>query len=118
MLLKILPSLGWRQRFWAVLTFGVLTCVIDGQQQRRVIGFDAEGRITIQVQSNHEQLNIRKLKENESKASQTSVIGCCIFTTNSFISHSGRGGCPVLKVDTHSAHVRRTKESWEDQKAG
>ena len=25
---------------------------------------------------------------------------------------------PVLKVDAHGAHVRRTKESWEDQKAG
>ena len=23
---------------------------------------------------------------------------------------------PVLKVDAHGAHVRRTKESWEDQK--
>ena len=29
----------------------------------------------------------------------------------------GRAG-PVLKVDAHGAHVRRTKESWEDQKAG
>ena len=28
------------------------------------------------------------------------------------------GGGPVLKVDAHGAHVRRTKESWEDQKAG
>ena len=25
---------------------------------------------------------------------------------------------PVLKIDAHGAHVRRTKESWEDQKAG
>ena len=25
--------------------------------------------------------------------------------------------CPVLKIDAHGAHVRRTKESWEDQKA-
>ena len=24
----------------------------------------------------------------------------------------------VLKVDAHGAHVRRTKESWEDQKDG
>ena len=28
------------------------------------------------------------------------------------------GWGPVLKVDAHGAHVRRTKESWEDQKAG
>ena len=25
---------------------------------------------------------------------------------------------PVLEIYAHSAHVRRTKESWEDQKAG
>ena len=25
---------------------------------------------------------------------------------------------PVLEIDAHGAHVRRTKESWEDQKAG
>ena len=25
---------------------------------------------------------------------------------------------PVLKVDAHGAHVRGTKESWGDQKAG
>ena len=25
---------------------------------------------------------------------------------------------PVLKVDAHGAHVRETKESWGDQKAG
>ena len=41
-----------------------------------------------------------------------------------FLAISG-SGCPkkapltpVLKVDAHCAHVRRTKESWEDQKAG
>ena len=28
------------------------------------------------------------------------------------------GWGPVLKVDAHGAHVQRTKESWEDQKAG
>ena len=27
-------------------------------------------------------------------------------------------GAPVLEIDAHGAHVRRTKESWEDQKAG
>ena len=40
----------------------------------------------------------------------------------SAISGSGRPKkaplTPVLKVDAHCAHVRRTKESWEDQKAG
>ena len=41
--LKILPSS-------VVLTLGLLAAVVSGQQQRRVIGFDAEGRITIQVQ--------------------------------------------------------------------
>ena len=25
---------------------------------------------------------------------------------------------PVREIDAHGAHVRRTKESWEDQKAG
>ena len=79
MLLEILPLLGWKQRFRAVLTFGVLTCVIDGQQQRRVIGFDAEGRITIQVQSIHQLLNIRKLKAKESKASQISSYKVSCF---------------------------------------
>ena len=41
--LKILPSS-------VLLTLGLLAAVVSGQQQRRVIGFDAEGRITIQVQ--------------------------------------------------------------------
>jgi len=39
--LKILPSS-------VLLTLGLLAAVVSGQQQRRVIGFDAEGRITIQ----------------------------------------------------------------------
>ena len=49
--LKILPS-GVRSKCQvsAILTLGLLTAMIRGQQQRRVIGFDAEGRITIQVQ--------------------------------------------------------------------
>ena len=50
MLLKILPSVRSTHHVSAILTLGVLAVVISGQQQRRVIGFDAEGRITIQVQ--------------------------------------------------------------------
>ena len=42
--LKILPKSAM------LLTLGLLAAAISGQQQRRVIGFDAEGRITIQVQ--------------------------------------------------------------------
>ena len=51
--LKILPSwvnLSNCQVSRAILALGLLTVIVSGQQQRRVIGFDAEGRITIQVQ--------------------------------------------------------------------
>ena len=35
-----------------------------------------------------------------------------------FICKQGMILYPVLEIDAHGAHVRRTKESWDDQKAG
>ena len=56
--LKILPSwVNWCQVSRAILALGLLTAIVSGQQQRRVIGFDAEGRITIQVQYKSDIIN-------------------------------------------------------------
>ena len=38
--------------------------------------------------------------------------------THNHTTHTTTTGTPVLKVDAHGAHVRGTKESWGDQKAG
>ena len=50
MLLKILPWVKTWHQVSAILALVLTTAIISGQQQRRVIGFDADGRITIQVQ--------------------------------------------------------------------
>ena len=46
------------------------------------------------------------------------VVEKDLSVTQSFLPpESGAKYRPVLKVDAHGAHVRRTKESLEDQKA-
>ena len=48
----------------------------------------------------------------------TIIIIVIIIGLNITVQLYRTGYSPVLKVDAHDAHVRGTKESWGDQKAG
>ena len=45
-------------------------------------------------------------------------VRCTIYNLENKVKQHTGWWSLVLKVDAHGAHVLRTKESWEDQKAG